>query len=200
MEDKSKSAAKNLFGIHPETDPNHPELGGKVAPEESPEARENEAAQEESVSTGEKTLDRWFIEHKGTKRAPKRLEVPNEVLVTSAGPLKVTGNITMIDEEGVVTHANHLTLCRCGASKNEPHCDDQHLEIEFFDMGSIERASDCMQVTRPQTVTVTCVKDGPLKFRGYMRIYNRRGQECLAMQGSLCRCGKSTKKPFCDCQ
>ena len=200
MEDKSKSAAKALFGIQPDSEPNVPESGGAVAPQDAPETGEKPAEQEESVSTGEKTLDRWFLEHKGNKRAPKRLEVPNEVLVTSAGPLKVTGNITMIDEDGAVTHANHLTLCRCGASKNKPHCDDQHLEIEFFDMGNIERASDCMPVTRPQTVTVTCVKDGPLKFRGYMRIYNRKGQECLAMQGSLCRCGKSTKKPFCDCQ
>ena len=72
----------------------------------------------------------------------------------SAGPFKLTGNITLIDENGEVTHANHLTLCRCGASKNKPHCDDQHLEIEFFDMGNIHRASDCMPVTRPQTVTV----------------------------------------------
>ncbi len=200
MEDATKATAKNLFGMQPDTDPLDPKAGGAAAPQEQPESGETPAIQEDAATTDEKALDRWFLEQKGRKRIPKRLEVPNEVLVTSAGPFKLTGNITLIDEDGEVTHANHLTLCRCGATNNKPHCDDQHLEIEFFDMGNIHRASDCMAVTRPQTVTITCVKDGPLKFRGYMRIYNRKGQECLSMQGSLCRCGKSTNKPFCDCQ
>jgi CDGSH-type Zn-finger protein len=57
-----------------------------------------------------------------------------------------------------------------------------------------------MPVTRPQTLTITCIKDGPLKYRGFLRVYNRKGQDCLSMQGALCRCGRSTKKPFCDCQ
>jgi CDGSH-type Zn-finger protein len=197
MEDATKATAKSLFGSLVDPDHQDPETGAATVPSQDPATPEQETQQ---VSTGEKTLDRWFLEQRGNKRVPKRLEVPNEALVTSAGPLKVTGNITVIDEDGEVTHANHLTLCRCGATKNSPHCDDQHLEVEFFDMGSIYQASNCMQISRPQTLTITCVKDGPLKFRGYLRIYNRKGQEYLSMQGMLCRCGKSTKKPFCDCQ
>lgn len=192
MEDATKATAKNLYGAHPDTDQDHPERAGLSArPQAKPEPK---------VPTDEKALDRWFLEQRGGKRVPKRLEVPNEALVTSAGPLKLTGNLTLIDEEGKVTHANHLTLCRCGSSRSKPICDEQHLEIEFLDTGSIHQASDCMPVTRPQTLTLTCVKDGPLKYRGYLRIYNRKGQECVSMQGALCRCGKSTKKPFCDCQ
>ncbi|NIP17186.1 MAG: hypothetical protein GWM87_02780 [Xanthomonadales bacterium] len=198
MDDATKATARNLFEVQPDVDSNANESGAQGAPRGDSAAEETQ--QEQQVPTGEKALDRWFMEQKGSRRVPKRLEVPNEVLVTSAGPLKVTGNITLINEDGDVTHANHLTLCRCGATRNGPHCDDQHLEIEFFDMGAINQASDCMAVSRPQTVTITAVKDGPLKFRGYMRVYNRKGQECLTMQGALCRCGKSTKKPFCDCQ
>ena len=97
-----------------------------------------------------------------------------------------------------MTHANNLSLCRCGASKNKPLCDDQHLEIEFFDNGSITQLSDWMPVSRPQTVTVTAIKNGPLKFRGYLRLYNKKGQECITVKGELCRCGRSSKKPFCD--
>jgi CDGSH-type Zn-finger protein len=149
-------------------------------------------------STDEKALDRWFLEQRGSKRVPKRLDVANELLVTSGGPLKMTGNITLINEDGSVTHANNLSLCRCGASKNKPFCDDQHLEIEFFDGGAVSQLSDWMPVTRPQTVTVTVVKNGPLKFRGYLRILNKKGQECITMSGALCRCGRSSKKPFCD--
>jgi len=165
---------------------------------DSPSVPETEAQKPES--TDEKALDRWFLEQRGNKRVPKRLDVANELLVTSGGPLKMTGNITLINEDGSVTHANSLSLCRCGASKNKPLCDDQHLEIEFFDSGAVTQLSDWMPVTRPQTITVTCVKNGPLKFRGYLRIFNKKGQECITMSGALCRCGKSSKKPFCDNQ
>jgi CDGSH-type Zn-finger protein len=174
------------------------ELGPQSDNRESPPVVHRREAPESVESTDEKALDRWFLEQRGSKRVPKRLEIANELLVTNGGPLKMTGNITLVDEDGTTTHANHLSLCRCGASKNKPICDDQHLEIEFFDNGAVQRASDWMPVTRPQTITVTAIKDGPLKFRGYLRIHNKKGQEYITMSGALCRCGKSSNKPFCD--
>jgi CDGSH-type Zn-finger protein len=120
------------------------------------------------------------------------------MLVTTGGPLKMTGNIKLIDEDGSVSHTDSLTLCRCGASKNKPFCDDQHLDIEFYDSGAVTQFSNCMPVAQPQNVTLTCVKNGPLKYSGYLRIYNHKGQEFISRSGSLCRCGKSSKKPFCD--
>jgi len=193
MEDATKAYMKPLSW--PDSDPleNNPESNPDL---DSPTVPETEA--EKPESTDDKALDRWFLEQRGNKRVPKRLDVANELLVTSGGPLKMTGNITLINEDGSVTHANSLSLCRCGASKNRPFCDDQHLEIEFFDSGAVTQLSDWVPITRPQTITVTCVKNGPLKFRGYLRIFNKKGQECITMSGSLCRCGKSSKKPFCD--
>jgi len=161
-----------------------------------PAASEQGAKAQES--TDKKALDRWFREQRGNRRVPRRLKLPNELLVTNGGPYKMTGNITLINEDGSVTHANHLSLCRCGASKTRPMCDDQHLEVEFLDNGAVQRVSDCMPIDRPQTITVTCVENGPLKFRGYLRIYNKKGQEFITMSGELCRCGKSSNKPFCD--
>ena len=189
MEDNSKAFAKPLNWPEPDQNPTVPETGAPTVPE---------AEAEKPVSTDEKAIDRWFLEQRGSKRVPKRLEIANELLVTSGGPLKMTGNITLIHEDGSVTHANNLNLCRCGSSKNKPFCDDQHLELEFFDNGAISQLSDWMPVSRPQTVTVTCIKNGPLKFRGYLRLYNRKGQECITVSGELCRCGRSSKKPFCD--
>jgi len=157
-----------------------------------------EPAAKKPESTDDKASNRWFHDQRGNTQIPKRLDVANELLVTTGGPLKMTGNITLINEDGSVTHANSLSLCRCGASKSKPICDDQHLEIEFFDGGAIPQLSDWMPVSRPQRVTVTAVKNGPLKFRGYLRILNKKGQECITMRGELCRCGKSSKKPFCD--
>ena len=194
MEDATKATAKDLFRDQSDSETHGPEREGLSAP--APEI----TAPVDDTPTDEKALDRWFREQRGNKRVPKRLDVANEAMGSSYGPLKVTGNLTLIEEDGSVTHANHLTLCRCGASNSKPICDEQHLEIEFMDMGSIQRASDCMPVVRPQTLTITAIKNGPLKYRGFLRVFNSKGQECLSMQGSLCRCGKSTKKPFCDCQ
>ena len=154
---------------------------------------------EPQIPTKERALDRWFRERHGD-RPPRRINVPNEALVTNAGPLEFTGNITLIEEDGTVTHHNHLTLCRCGASKHAPFCDDQHLEVEFFDSGTISSASDCQPVHRPQTVTLKVIKDGPITFRGFLRVFNKKGQEFVTTQGHLCRCGKSSNKPFCDCR
>ncbi|MBT8073065.1 MAG: CDGSH iron-sulfur domain-containing protein [Xanthomonadales bacterium] len=193
MDDATTAYAKPLSWPDSDEQPastqSNPNLDSPAAPE--PVGKQPE-------STNERTLDRWFLEQRGSKRVPKRLDITNELLVSPGGPLKMTGNITLIDEDGNVSHSNNLNLCRCGASKNSPLCDDQHLDIEFFDSGAVTQISDWMPVNRPQTVTVTVVKDGPLKFRGYLRIFNKRGQECITMNGSLCRCGKSSKKPFCD--
>lgn len=193
MDDATKAYAKPLswsdsdrYSSSPESSPDSDNF---TVPE--PLAKKPE-------STKEKSLDRWFQEQRGAKRVPKRLDVANELLVTNGGPLKMTGNIKLINEDGSVTNTNSLSLCRCGASKSKPFCDDQHLEIEFFDNGAVQQLSDWMPVTRPQTISVTVVENGPLKFRGYLRIHNKKGQECITMSGALCRCGKSTKKPFCD--
>lgn len=197
MGDASNASVKNLFGVHPDGDLQAAESKGAGAPLD--DSATPDFAGKDTTPTDQKALDRWFLEQRGGQRVPKRLEVPNEALVTSGGPLKITGNLTLISEDGHVMHANHLILCRCGASQSKPICDEQHLEVEFLDIGTIEQASDCMPVNGPQTLIMTCIKDGPLKYRGYLRVYNRKGQECLSMKGALCRCGKSTKKPFCDC-
>jgi CDGSH-type Zn-finger protein len=188
MEDATKATARNLFD--------------DVLSDFAPEREGLSAPQipEPEIPTDEKAHERWFVEQRGSRKVPKRLDIPNEVHVGPGGPLKITGNLALVEEDGTVTHANHLTLCRCGASNMKPICDSQHLEIEFFDSGTIQKASDCMPVNRPQTLTITCIENGPLLLRGYARVYNRKGQEYLTLQTSLCRCGSSTNKPFCDCQ
>lgn len=157
------------------------------------------AVPEGSASAGTRKKDRWFVEERGGKKVAKRLNIINEAQVNARGPLKLTGNITLTDEGGQESFHNELVLCRCGASGNKPLCDGQHLEIEFFDNGSIMQASRSMVSRTPQPLHVQLIKDGPLVFRGYLRVFNARGQECCFRRGALCRCGRSTKKPFCDC-
>ncbi|RPH99530.1 MAG: CDGSH iron-sulfur domain-containing protein [Lysobacterales bacterium] len=152
----------------------------------------------ENLTTSAKALDRWFRERQKSQGAPRLLEVPNEALVTNGGPLQVTGNITLVREDGSVVYANHLTLCRCGGSKSKPTCDGQHLEREFLNPGKIGEASEIPASQRPSKITISCIKDGPITFRGRLRLHNQFGQECVKMRGSLCRCGQSANKPFCD--
>ncbi len=154
--------------------------------------------QEQDLTTSAKALDRWFKERQKNHGAPRLLEVPNEALVSNGGPLQITGNITIVNEDGSVQYANHLTLCRCGNSGSKPNCDGQHLESEFLNPGKISEASEIPASQRPSKITISCIKDGPITFRGRLRLHNQFGQECVKMRGSLCRCGHSTSKPFCD--
>jgi len=159
---------------------------------------ESPAGQKENLTTTAKALDRWFRERQKSHRAPRLLDVPNEVLVSNGGPLQITGNITLVNEDGTVQYANHLTLCRCGHSGTKPNCDGQHLDKEFLHAGKIAEASEIAASSNPSKITISCIKDGPITFRGRLRMHNQFGQECVKMRGSLCRCGHSTSKPFCD--
>ncbi len=152
----------------------------------------------ENLSTTAKALDRWFKERQKENAQPRLLEIPNEALITSAGPLRITGNLTIVGEDGSVTYANHIDLCRCGKSKGKPTCDGQHLDVEFLHSGRMQEISDAPASDRPTKITLSCNKDGPVTFRGRLRLHNHMGQDCTKIRGALCRCGQSANKPFCD--
>jgi len=153
---------------------------------------------EKDLTTSAKALDRWFKERQKNHSTPRLLEVPNEALVTNGGPLQLTGNITLVNEDGSVQYANHISLCRCGHSGSKPVCNGQHLDKEFLNPGKITEASEISASQNPSKLTISVIKDGPITFRGRLRMHNQFGQECVKMRGSLCRCGQSASKPFCD--
>ena len=201
MDDTSKSAAAAAFRVQQQ--PDHTSEKSEDAfiayMDESTEGQESKGAQQqENLTTSAKALDRWFRERQKNQGAPRLLEVPNEVLVSNGGPLQVTGNITLVHEDGRVQYANHLSLCRCGHSRSRPVCDDRHVDMEFLHSGKIFEVSEVAASSRPSKITISCIKDGPVTFRGRMRLHNQFGQECVKMRGSLCRCGQSASKPFCD--
>ena len=49
-----------------------------------------------------------------------------------------------------------------------------------------------------ETLFMTIIAIGSQEDVEHVRIFNKKGQECITMSGALCRCGKSSKKPFCD--
>lgn len=201
MDDPSKRAASAVKRVDHDSESTQRKSGEAFVAfmDNSPEQTGVQPADnEKNLTTSAKALDRWFKERQKSQGAPRLLEVPNEVLVSNAGPLQITGNITLVHEDGGIQYANHLTLCRCGHSRSKPTCDDQHLEAEFLNAGKISEASEIAASQRPSKITISCIKDGPITFRGRLRLHNQFGQECVKMRGSLCRCGQSASKPFCD--
>jgi CDGSH-type Zn-finger protein len=48
------------------------------------------------------------------------------------GPLQVRGNLEIISGTGrIVARVQKARLCRCGASKTKPFCDNSHVAIGF---------------------------------------------------------------------
>ena len=200
MDDITKSAASAARKIEQDQESDRQKSGDAFVAymDDSTAESESSTAGQPNLTTSAKALDRWFKERQKNHGAPRLLEVPNESLVTNAGPLQLTGNITLVHEDGTVQYANHLSLCRCGHSGSKPTCDGQHLEKEFLNPGKISEASEIAASQRPSKITISCIKDGPITFRGRLRLHNQFGQECVKMRGSLCRCGQSASKPFCD--
>lgn len=55
-----------------------------------------------------------------------------EIRAVENGPLYVRAPLNFQDASGAVIYqGNRAALCRCGASKNKPFCDNSHREIGF---------------------------------------------------------------------
>ena len=63
--------------------------------------------------------------------------MPQAIAIIDDGPLWVTGGIPVTASSGEqIESRNRVTLCRCGASSNKPHCDGSHSRVGFEDRGS----------------------------------------------------------------
>lgn len=61
-------------------------------------------------------------------------ESPVTITVRPNGSYRVEGPIRLVDcngNEWDLTGKTHVSLCRCGASRNKPFCDGSHREIGF---------------------------------------------------------------------
>ena len=91
------------------------------------------------------------------------------------------------------------TLCRCGASKNKPFCDQSHKEIGFAATGEPPSGKTDSLDRRDGALAIDPERDGPLQVRGNLEIISGTGRVVARVQSArLCRCGGSNNKPFCD--
>ena len=57
-----------------------------------------------------------------------------KVIVRNNGPLRLEGDITLVDQDGRpfgLGGRTALSLCRCGHSANKPFCDGSHAKTGF---------------------------------------------------------------------
>ena len=120
------------------------------------------------------------------------------VQVSADGPLYVRGELTIQREDGTqIVQDTRVALCRCGMSGNKPFCDNSHKQ-GFEDAGELSpkaKTSDAEE--EPVTITVSDI--GPYNVAGSFTIQSADGSDSRTYaRASLCRCGASKHKPFCD--
>lgn len=55
-----------------------------------------------------------------------------KIIIVKNGPIEVTGDIPLhVEENYEEINLQKYKLCRCGASKSEPFCDDEHLNLNL---------------------------------------------------------------------
>lgn len=125
----------------------------------------------------------------------------NTIQITDNGPLYVRGNVLLISPDGtILKEETRLALCRCGASENKPYCDNSHQKIGFQASGEVK--DDRSETREPHLggiLEIHLGENGPVRLKGNFEITASDGNSTFhGTKASLCRCGGSGKKPFCD--
>lgn len=123
----------------------------------------------------------------------------NQATPTADGPLYVRGNLIIQSPDGeTLLEDTRVALCRCGMSANKPFCDNAHRN-GFADPGAVSGGDAQAQGGAIARLAITPTADGPLKLRGSFELISADGQHAVRCDGAtLCRCGGSGNKPFCD--
>lgn len=119
----------------------------------------------------------------------------NLVRVRENGPLALHADVALASGET----GYRMTLCRCGASSNKPFCDGSHVGADFTASGEPAAQKSEALAVRNGKLKVTPATDGPLMVEGALEVVSGTGRTVLrTMKTSLCRCGASANKPYCD--
>jgi CDGSH-type Zn-finger protein/uncharacterized Fe-S cluster protein YjdI len=119
----------------------------------------------------------------------------NTVRLMQDGPLAFHGELSVAGDES----SPRATLCRCGQSKSKPYCDNSHIEAKFSATAEPPTQVSEPLATRAGPLEITPTANGPLKVKGSLEICAGLGRTLNRVsETSLCRCGASNAKPYCD--
>jgi len=120
----------------------------------------------------------------------------NTVRLWENRPLQFTGNMHIAGATLEIDETR-ATLCRCGASKNKPFCDNTHRATQF--VAAHDAPPTTSSTARGGSLTITPEANGPLQVLGNVEVINVAGETIFSgTETYLCRCGASNNKPFCD--
>lgn len=126
--------------------------------------------------------------------APPPLLQPPLVRVLADGPLLCEGTLRIAGRS-----ATQARLCRCGRSASAPYCDNSHLQHGFRASGEVPPVDEPQADVPPTVLQVEAMPDGPLLLYGPVTLASDSGRVITRCHGpTLCRCGQSANKPFCD--
>ena len=119
----------------------------------------------------------------------------NRMTIIENGPNAFHGNLVVAGE--AMTRA---TICRCGATKNPPFCNNAHIDCGFDATGEPEPTGKDAPGDDPgEELTLIGHENGPLEAQGHLEITTGFGHRVhRGTRAFLCRCGHSKNKPFCD--
>ncbi len=124
------------------------------------------------------------------------------------GPYIVLDVEHLFDSDGTqLKTKQERKLCRCGGSNYKPFCDGSHIDLEFkgdyTNPDQLKKAEPgvVQEITGdpPPQPVIFIEKNGPYKVQGDIEIEAAMiGERSDTQQRTLCRCGGSGIKPYCD--
>lgn len=134
----------------------------------------------------------------------QRTEKPsskNRVKFQENGPVYFFGDLEVRDSDGnTVLKDTRFALCRCGASKNKPACDNSHLKLDWKAGVDADTSNMNERVENDQRgLLIKLMENGPVLIEGIYTLESEKTGEYTSSKNiALCRCGGSSNKPFCD--
>lgn len=124
----------------------------------------------------------------------------NVAVPEAGGPLVLTGEIEILSADGaVLARHTETALCRCGQSATKPYCDGSHERACFQDPGALGRFAAAVEQLTSGPVRITLRPNASLGVSGPLELRAATGDAVVRLEkASLCRCGASNNKPFCD--
>jgi CDGSH-type Zn-finger protein len=123
----------------------------------------------------------------------------NSVRIAVNGPALLRGDIELVGADGATERGEGYALCRCGQTSNKPFCDGTHRTCGYVDAAVIGTFKPKEPPAGQTHLRAKVVVNGPIVLEGPFRMQDGSGATIyVGGGGSLCRCGQSANKPFCD--
>lgn len=138
------------------------------------------------------------LHYRRAEGSEERPDAENTIRLGTDGPVYLRGELEIRTADGSVVEETRLALCRCGASAHKPFCDGRHEKIAFS-AGAPIPEGPIEEELEPGPLVLTVRPNASIGLQGPYRALDPDGTpRVVRAKGSLCRCGASENKPWCD--